>query len=558
MIYYVDSVNGNNENSGFDVSAPLKDLSNFFYKGPDEQPILHYGDTIAIKKGSVLYGSQLLFTGYGYRDDTIRPYITITSYGTGDKPKLSLAKIITNPNAYTKVRENVWSIDLSANTYISGYLGTDSYACNVAYLYDDRTDILYGERKYNQSELSKKGDFYVDGSTLYMFFVKNPYNYITKVIGNHSNDCLFIPINNMIIEGLCFTECGSHGVKSNMDSGFSNIIIRNNDFINLGGSHWSGETRLGNGVEIYGSAHDWEVCNNNFINIFDTATTCQGNNSVYENISFRNNYMDRCNNAFEIWCDAGADSDTGYKNVAFSNNIVSKSGKGFGGIGRENTSVILLLGNHQLKDITFKDNVIMASKYNIFNTLSEKYLFVNNKIIASDSNKLFGDNSTYNHENIDTLEHNYENFMGNSAAYVKNDTDAERMVSLELINNSMSDVSIKNNGVTDIYKHEMGIDSWIPAQGGELSVNACGVSGNMYFYDITFTPSTNIDAWNTAIINRDSRIRPSNEIIIKADNGTMLKVFRGILGSNSATYIQPFETLVAGTTYNLKGFYNIY
>lgn len=559
MIYYVDPENGSNSSRGLDPLSPLKDLSVFYYKGENTHPILHYGDKIALKRGTTLYGSHFLYSGYGYMDDSVRGYITITSYGSGDKPKLSLAKIVTNSAAYSSEGNGVWSIDLSSSTYPTGYTVKDTYAYNVGYLYDDRTDTVYGDRKFALTDLVHAGDFYVSNSTVYMKFPTNPVNFITKIIGNHSNDCLFMPINNMIFEDLCFTECSTHGIKSNINEGFSNIIVRNCDFINLGGAVWSGTTRLGNGVEIYGTAKNWTVCNNRFINIYDTATTAQGNASTYTNIHFRNNYIERCSNSFEVWCDAGADSDTGFTNVTFSDNIILNNGKGIGNVARTGTAAILLLGDHQLHDISIKNNTFIGTRYYVFNTLTERYKITNNKFIGTETDKLFGDNINYTCKNITELERNYSNYVGNSGAFTEFNTDLDRMASLALSNNAVSISTVKHDtNLYDNYSHIFGPDQWIMAQGGTVNITAQAIIGNLYFYDFTITPSNNINAWTTLMTNRDARLMPTQTINITDTEGRAFQILAGVPGSNSAVYMQSFEGITAGTSYHFKGFYNIY
>jgi hypothetical protein len=79
--YYVDSVAGNDTNSGLNEQCPLQSLTNATITN-----LVGPGVTINIKRGSV-FGQQVVLTNYG---------LTIVAYGMGPKPLISGGDVLTN------------------------------------------------------------------------------------------------------------------------------------------------------------------------------------------------------------------------------------------------------------------------------------------------------------------------------------------------------------------------------------------------------------------------------------------------------------------------------
>ncbi|MDO4913020.1 MAG: right-handed parallel beta-helix repeat-containing protein [Bifidobacteriaceae bacterium] len=85
--YYVDSVNGNDANTGLSEDSPVRSL-------PTAANIFNPGDKILIKRGSVFNGAaaELRFTGSGAKDNPI----IVGAYGEGNLPQLNGNGELTN------------------------------------------------------------------------------------------------------------------------------------------------------------------------------------------------------------------------------------------------------------------------------------------------------------------------------------------------------------------------------------------------------------------------------------------------------------------------------
>ena len=558
MIYYIDPVNGLDTNNGTKPSTPFKSFAPLKYNDtyPDRR-VLHFGDTIALKKGTVIYDTFQPFLGIVNGDETVRPPVILTSYGSGDKPKLSNAKIIKS-DGFTLHSANIWKIDLSNDTYFDGYLVKDSKGYDVGFLYDDETDTLYGERKFSLEELTTKGQFYCDSNTLYVYGTESPFNFINKIIVNNSYDALLTPVNNMTVCDIEFTECGGHGVKTNIDNGYHHINVFNCRFKNIGGSIWNGNTRMGNGVEIFGSAHDIEVFSNEFINVYDTATTTQGNDSVYRNIHFHHNLIKECTNAFEVWCDNNTGSHgIGYDGVHFENNIVLNGGKGFGG-GRSNSmdNIIGQGGTCDLKKIVVRDNIYAFPAVKVFQDNTNIGVIKNNRIYGTSDTKL---DSVHTINDIDNYINAMNNHKNTKTQVINQNNSLELLTVLTALNIEMSLLLAEGKGVIPS-NHET-IDSFdLFFTGGTGIVIKAEYLGNgfceLWFI---FTPSTTINAWTTFVHSNDYRARPHDTQIalspLYGNSGNVLNVFRYESKAYQGFYGQSNLDMNPGTAYTFHGIF---
>lgn len=558
MIYYIDPVTGSDSNSGTKPSTPFASFTPLSYNGTyPNRRVLHFGDTISLKKGTTIYDKFMPFLGIANGDATYRPPVILRSYGNGKKPIISNAKVLAS-DGFVNGGSNIWSIDMSNLSYFTGYLATDSHAYNIGYLFDDRTETLYGKRVTTTGELVEKGQFCVSGNTLYVYGTETPYNFITKIIGRNANDALVTPINNMVIYDIEFTECGSHGIKTSITNGFSNISVRNCRFKNLGGSLWSGTTRLGNGVEIFGSANDIEVCGNEFINIYDTATTTQGNDSVYKNVSFHHNIMRDCTNSFEVWCDNNiADPNVGYNGVYFYKNIVINGGKGFGG-GRANSGDLIIGqgGTCDLKKIEVRDNIFAFPAVRVFTPNSNIGVIKNNRIYGSSTITL---DSTYSLNNVDAYITAMNNHKNTKTQVINNDNSMELHTVLTSLNTEMSLILAESKDITPPIPDILNSISLV-FTGGSGTIVKSEYLGNGYCeLWFTYTPAGDKTAWTTFVSSDNYRSRPSAaQIALSALFGNttpVLNVFQYAGTTFQGFYGQANAAMTSGTPYTFHGIF---
>jgi len=189
-VYYVSSSEGKDGNAGTKPTAPWKTLRKVGSR--DFLP----GDRIALKKGDVWY-ETFTISSSGSADSKI----TITSYGTGEKPRINGSTAI---NDWSQSRQGV---------YASRYEGI----CNG--LLEDSKPL-----KRSSSPGLGDGQWFFDGSMLY-------YKPTTGLPSSHlvercaRGSLLHITKqSHIVIEGLTFYGANSYGIRI-IDS--SDVEIRN-------------------------------------------------------------------------------------------------------------------------------------------------------------------------------------------------------------------------------------------------------------------------------------------------------------------------------------------
>lgn len=486
MKWYVDPINGDNSNSGHSITSPLKDLSNFEYKGVSE-PVLHHGDKIFIKRGTTLQCKNVKLYANNFELQR-HDYVYVGAYGFGDDPILTHHKILERKNL-AKYVDNIYYVDLTIDGITSGFEGTGS---NIGFIYDAKKDVIYGNRLFELGELNEFMDFYIADDKLYIYaeaLESIPVEMILP-LGNPIMSC----DANTIYENLHFTLGGSHGLATTQDGNY-NIIVQNCKFDKLGGSKLSGVTRYGNGFEIFGDGYDIQVQNCIFEDIYDTGVTYQGTNVTFENCSFNNNLFKRCYQACENWCN-NPEKGKGYINCTFNNNICLLSGYGFGGKGRESGYHFILSNtNCENTDITIKNNIFFKAKNGCYETidLTNKDLkFSNNKIYLYDDqliNKNYAQTITQFEEYINaTGEDASSKFIVLESKY-KDNVVEQLLLASDLFMSGLNHIYSNN---TNDYQKQNNVISKL-----ELTTN--------YLENVTSKSITIID--NQMIVNLKARVR---------------------------------------------------
>jgi hypothetical protein len=129
--YYVDSVAGNDANSGRNPASPLQSLTNSVITN-----LVGPGVCIRIKRGSV-FRQQVILTNYG---------LTVLAYGSGAKPLISGADVLTN-SLFTGLApgcSNTYQIPFGPVSWSSAYEGNGGVTnTNVLMVWDNKTRCGY-------------------------------------------------------------------------------------------------------------------------------------------------------------------------------------------------------------------------------------------------------------------------------------------------------------------------------------------------------------------------------------------------------------------------------
>ncbi len=355
---YISSSSGNDTNDG-SISAPLKTLA----AAPKKDA------NIFLKRGDVFYEKL--------RD---LQNCNVDAYGDGAKPLICGLKILKNKNAWERLPNGIWRLDLKNAENFEGYRTANPKEDNIGCVYDIAQDRIYGHLVRRYSDLNAFGDFWVSDSVsrvdvrdknetfrfLYFKFDKNPAEsksrWAFSAAANGASNLKNCRVRNIAIKGF-----GIQGICGAWNCEFSGLDI---DLI--GGSvqlsyrHW---TRLGNGVEFWIS--DSNPCNNNVVEgckisrTYDCGSTIQGvgkNAPKAANIVFRNNVFLHCRQAFEHFIHSPAKEHV-YENCEFSGNKCFDMGKNFFSSPETRDANILSYDRSPISGLVIKDNLFWGAPY---------------------------------------------------------------------------------------------------------------------------------------------------------------------------------------------------
>ena len=381
---YVSSSSGDDKNDG-SLSAPLRTIA----AAPKD------GVNLFLKRGDVFFETLQDFSDS-----------EIDAYGEGNAPLLCGLKILENDDAWVKLPNGIWRLDLSKQEDFGGYKA-EGKTNNIGAIYFAKTDKVYGHLVRSFSDLSHVGDFWVSDNIwtsdvrasksqtfryLYFKFDKNPADSRDK-IGFITYSFGIRNLRNCTVQNIAVKGFGVHGVSKAWNCKFRNLDI---DLI--GGSvqlsypQW---VRLGNGVEFWISAQD--PCNGNLVEncrisrTYDCGATIQGhggNGMSAKNIKFSNNSFFRCRQAFEHFLTA-KEGTAKYENCEFSNNKCFDMGENEFSSPETRDANLLSYERNPVEGLVVKNNIFWGApvysvqnnpallKNNTFYVYKGQYLYFN-------------------------------------------------------------------------------------------------------------------------------------------------------------------------------------
>ena len=381
---YVSSSSGDDKNDG-SLSAPLRTIA----AAPKD------GVNLFLKRGDVFFETLQDFSDS-----------EIDAYGEGEKPLLCGLKILENDDAWVKLPNGIWRLDLSKQEDFGGYKA-EGKTNNIGAIYFAKTDKVYGHLVRSFSDLSRDGDFWVSDNIwtsdvrasksqtflyLYFKFDKNPADSRDK-IGFITYSFGIRNLRNCTVKNVAVKGFGVHGVSRAWNCKFSNLDI---DLI--GGSvqlsyrQW---VRLGNGIEFWISAKD--PCNDNLVEncrisrTYDCGTTIQGHcgkGVAAKNIKFSNNSFFRCRQAFEHFL-SSKEGAAKYENCEFSNNNCFDMGENEYSSPETRDANLLSYERNPVEGLVVKNNIFWGApvysvqnnpallKNNTFYVYKGQYLYFN-------------------------------------------------------------------------------------------------------------------------------------------------------------------------------------
>lgn len=259
MIYYIDTQNGKNENTGTDPSSPLKSHANLCLKS---------GDAVLFRRGTVI--REDLHMQSGCPDG----YIRYGAYGDGHEPIFDASTDLSDPVIWEEAGKNIWLCRNATETEIGNLIYNDAVSGTLRWSRDRLTlegdwyDNRFGDTKAKRT----RGD-----AQLFVYSRDNPARQYSSVAAASYGKVHRIATcaDYVICEDLEFANAGVHAIRGPA----SHMIIRRCRFRMIGGCVWNAEAkiRLGNAIEFWNRAEDVLVENCRFDEIYDSCVTHQGN-----------------------------------------------------------------------------------------------------------------------------------------------------------------------------------------------------------------------------------------------------------------------------------------
>ena len=338
--YYVSSSTGNDSNSGTSPEAP-------FATAKKASAAASNDDIVLFKRGDMWRESWETTAG-----------VTYSAYGEGEKPLFNGNSLgdLADESKWTLLEgtTNIWKLSEKTtdigNIIINGGEKTfEKIAPKLSgtrYLIDntpvelkdmfskDETFVsIYKDVVNSSADInSKTSDLYVRCDA------GNPGKIYDSIEVAHRGSIIRVN-SNCTIDNIKLLYTGGHGIGmgtvnnvkyTNLEIGWIGGCVQ---LVNSNGSL----TRYGNGIEVYGGCNGYTVENCYIYQCYDAGVTHQysggGTNPVTEeNVYFTNNVIDKCIYNIEYFMGKADSADVKrvMKNINYKNNLLARSGFGWG------------------------------------------------------------------------------------------------------------------------------------------------------------------------------------------------------------------------------------
>ncbi len=292
--YYVDDVNGNDSADGHTPGTAWKSLAkvNSAALGPNT--------SVRFRRGGSWRGQLQIQSG------SPAGAIYYDAYGTGPNPWLLGSVIKKLTSDWTALGGNLWQ---SVATFPPQPGLKNGLPYNNA---NDVGNIICcsprrtGVEKWNQSDLKSPLDWFFRTSDwrVVVYSITNPATAFSGLeLAIDRVIVLISHANYAYMQHLGIRYGAAAAIQGN-GTPMSNLTFRDLNISYIGGGNLGGNgTRYGDGLCLWGNAHDIMIERNNISQIFDSGFTNQStgtNISVY-NITYRNNVIWDTSTGMEMW-----------------------------------------------------------------------------------------------------------------------------------------------------------------------------------------------------------------------------------------------------------------
>ena len=483
-------------------------------------------DKILFKKGDIFFG-QINFSINNIDDESL---VYIGSYGEGEKPIISVSKIIDDVNSWEEYEKgNIYRVDLTDYSKFYGLRENDENSCNIGFWKDEKGNI-YGNAKKNFSDLKNEEDFFCDGKYFYLKSSINPKTKYGKIFLSTKYDNIRVS-NNTEIDGIRIEFSSSHAIAKRTYP-IKNVYIHNCKISDIGGSFQYGlngtsTTRYGNAIEFWCGASNVLIENNLITNVYDACITLQGTDGEFNDILIQNNILLNSCYPFELWASQNAKS---MYNITICNNYVINQGKGWGQEVRKNpynsANFVFYEFSQNVKiDIEIHNNYFINSlrEYYILNSTKERLL----KYTKIYCNKYFYIQNTFV---LNDLKEDVESYLGqnkidqNSTFKLLTDAQVQQISNPEILNsNDYNEIKIYYEELEKEFEYT------------ELKQEIIEKYNNFLVSNETLlSPIKNINNNINSIIGRieDMTLDTTNEASLKEIINIVYSVESNIIGAN--------------------------
>jgi hypothetical protein len=191
---------------------------------------------------------------------------------------------------------------------------------------------LFGYEVWTAAELTSQGYWWSNDAPnqVKMYSVGNPASVYSSIEVTFNENGIAIglssgSVHDIIVENIHMSKCGWSGMMidhSNNIYADYNITVRDNDVSFCGGAHSDNSTtRMGNGINVYGDAHDITIIRNKTWQIYDAGITLQGFkiDLIQYNIYINYNIIYKVSSGFEFWSKYASDV---LHDIYFYNNTI--------------------------------------------------------------------------------------------------------------------------------------------------------------------------------------------------------------------------------------------
>lgn len=365
--YYIDNINGNDNNSGISPAAAWQSLTN-------------------VNTHTFAPGDSILFARGGYWRGQITPqsgvssaYITYAAYGTGAKPLILGSKNKSNTTDWTSAGGNIWQ-------------STDTSGLDVGNIIFNN-EAAVGVKKWTASALTNQGDFWWDKTgthTVKMYSVSNPASFYSNIELAIGRFIVYAQLDSyFVFQNMAFKYGAADGIEIRNTH---HAIIRDCDVSYIGGTELTTQVRYGGGIQFWAYSNNNTIERCRFWEIYDDAVTNQctpsnaGPAQQYD-LFYRNNLIRNCSES-SFCCDLRPATLAGsfLKNIYFENNTCINAGGGWAAAQRPD-----------LKGFQIYFSAITAPTDSIF---------IRNNVFYGSRAVLFVDNSSVHTLSYTTMDYN--------------------------------------------------------------------------------------------------------------------------------------------------------